>query len=373
MRLVLLSHQEETDSMRSVINDVEGSREDVATMLSRASAVLRDANVVTVVCHENPDADTLGGGLALAEALGGLGIATEVVCSTGLPSTMAFLPLVDRIQRTPNAVPQAIVLVDCASIDRAGPSVSRWIGSATAAVINVDHHVSNRGYGAVNCIDPTAAATSEIVARLIQKVGCELTPDMAKLLLAGILHDTDGLRVPETSASTLRLTADLVDAGADIGTTHRALFSQRPLAALRLWGSVASELESALEGRVVMGTLTNEMLRASEAEMLDAEDLPELIASAQGAEVALLLREIDPDHTRVSIRTSGHVNAAQLAMEFAGGGHDRAAGCSIPTDPGTARDRLLAACMRHLGVAGSDTTERVPRATAAAELRPAQR
>jgi phosphoesterase RecJ-like protein len=346
--------------MRSVTNDVEESSEVVATMLSMASAMLREADLVTVVCHENPDADTLGGGLALADALSGLGIATEVVCSTGWPSTLAFLPLVERIQRAPTADPQAIVLVDCASIDRAGPSVSPWIRDATAPVINVDHHVSNSGYGAVNCIDRAAAATSEIVARLIENLGCELTPDMAKLLLAGILHDTDGLRVPETSASTLRLTAALVDAGADIGTTHRELFSQRPLAALHLWGRVASGLESELGGRVAIGTLTSDMLRASGAEMLDAEDLPELIASAQGAEVALLLREIDPDHTRVSIRTSGYVNAARLAMEFEGGGHDRAAGCSIPHDTETARDRLLDACRRHLGVADNDDAERNP-------------
>lgn len=355
--------------MRSVTNDVEESTKVVATMLTMASVMLRDANLVTVVCHENPDADTLGGGLALADALDRLGIATEVVCSTGWPSTLAFLPLVERIQRTPSADPQAIVLVDCASIDRAGPSVSPWIRGATAPVINVDHHVSNSGYGAVNCIDPTAAATSEIVARLIETLGCELSPDMAKLLLAGILHDTDGLRVPETSASTLRLTADLVDAGADIGTTHRELFSQRPLAALHLWGRLASGLESELDGRIVIGTLTGEMLQASGAEMLDAEDLPELIASAQGAEVALLLREIDPDHTRVSIRTTGHVNAARLAMEFEGGGHDRAAGCSIPSDTETARDRLLDACTRHLGVADNDATEHGPRVAPAAEPR----
>ena len=97
---------------------------------------------------------------------------------------------------------------------------------------------SNDGYGTAACVDRSAAATSEVIARLLAELGCPADRDMATLILAGILHDTEGLRVPETSAFTLRLTADLVEAGADIAAVTRELFGRRPLAALHLWGRV---------------------------------------------------------------------------------------------------------------------------------------
>jgi len=335
--------------IRSVPNGVgEEPHDELSLALRSAAAVLRRASSVTVVCHENPDADTLGGGLALARALDRLGITAEVVCATAWPSTLGFLPHIADVRRTPHLCPEAIVLVDCASIDRAGPELARWIRNGAASVVNVDHHASNDAYGSATCIDRSAAATSEVVARLVGELGCPPDLDMATLLLAGILHDTDGLRVPETSAATLRLTADLVEAGAEIAAITRELFARRPLTALHLWGRVASNLETSSDGRVVIGTVTSDMLTATGAVLLDAEDLPELIASAQGAEIALLLRQTNPEETRVSIRTSGTVNAATLAIEFGGGGHERAAGCTIAADLGTTRERLMDVCERHL-------------------------
>lgn len=324
----------------------------LAAAVRDAAAILRGATSVTVVCHENPDADTLGGGLALARALQRLAVTAEVVCATDWPSTLGFLPHIAGVRSEPRLSPEAIVLVDCASIDRAGSTVASWVRGGPAAVINVDHHASNNGYGTSTCIDRSAAATSEVVARLVEELGVPLDSDIATLLLAGILHDTDRLSAPETSSATLRLTADLVEAGADINAISRELFARRPLAALHLWGRVASGLEASVDGRIVIGTLTSEMLTATGAALLDAEDLPELIASAQGADVALLLREVRPDETRVSIRTLGGVNAASVAMEFGGGGHERAGGCTIAAGLSTARDRLIEACDRHLADRG---------------------
>jgi len=329
--------------------------DELSPALAAAADVLRRASAVTVLCHENPDADTLGGGLALALALDQLGIDAEVVCATRWPSTLDFLPHVSDVRAEPHLDAGAIVLVDCASIDRAGTELARWIRESGRPIVNVDHHASNDGYGSVACIDRSAAATSEIVARLvISELACPPDADVATLLLAGILHDTDGLRVPETSAATLRRAADLVEAGAQIAAISRELFARRPLAALRLWGRVVSDLEAVADGRIVIGRLTSEMLAASGAMLLDAEDLPELIATAQGAEISLLLRQVGPQETRVSIRTSGTVDAAGLAVEFGGGGHERAGGCTIAAGLVAARERLLGACQRHLAAIDSD-------------------
>lgn len=350
-RLDSWSLQEESVPISPPSGEAVDARPELAAALGAAAEALRAARGVTIVCHENPDADTLGGGLALARTLDDLGIDCEVVCSTAVPRTLEFLPGIERVSSAPRLNPEAIVMVDCAAIDRAG-TLATWIRSVRAAMIlNIDHHLSNDGYGTVPCLDRAAAATSEIVARLVRALGCVPDRVSATLLLAGVIHDTDGLRAAGTSAATLRLAADLVEAGADIADINRSLFAQRPTAALRLWGRVAGELEEAEGARIVIGMLTREMLDTTGAQLLDAEDLPELIAGVKGARIALLLRETPAGAVRVSIRTDGTVNAATLAAEFGGGGHDRAAGCTIEAAPPAARQALLESCRRHLSSA----------------------
>jgi phosphoesterase RecJ-like protein len=309
---------------------------------------------VAVICHENPDADTLGGGLALADTLTRIGADVEVICASGWPGTLGFLPGIDLLVHAPTGRPDVVVLVDCASVERAGPGLAAWVHAA-AEVIVIDHHRSNAGYGTINCVDAEAAASSEIVSKLISRLVDTPSQDAAVLLLAGILHDTDALRSPETSPATLRLVADLAELGASIGAISRALFGQRSAAAVRLWGHVARDLELAAHGRVVVGVLRQEMLRASGAALLDAEDLPDMLAGIEGADVALLLREVDGG-TRVSIRTTGVVAASEIAALFGGGGHDRAAGCTLPVSVDAAREQLL----RSLEQADATTSSRGP-------------
>lgn len=309
--------------------------------LAAASAALAAARIVSIVCHENPDADTLGGGLALADALEQGGATVEVVCSTTWPSTLRFLPGVERVRHEPSLEPDAIVLVDCASVERAGAGIAAWIRAASASeLISLDHHRSNVGFGTIDCIQPGAAASSEIVAALISSLGATPSRAGAVNLLAGILHDTDGLRSPETSPQTLRLVADLVEAGESVGVVSHELFGRRTASAMRLWGEVARSIELADGGRVAIGIVRREMLAASGAEMLDAEGLPEMLVTIDGVEVALLLREVEGG-TRVSIRTSGIPIAAEIAARFGGGGHDGAAGCTLPLKVEATRTRLL--------------------------------
>ena len=326
-----------TDGLTPSVS-VDGATED-------ALAALRAARAVAVICHENPDADTLGGGLALERALHRIGTSCEVLCADRPPRTLAFLERGHMLRSEATILPDLVVVVDAAKRERIGPILNRWLlGLGSVPVLNIDHHSTNEGWGDLNLLRPTAAATSEIVASLVAALDPEPDPESATLLLAGILHDTDRFRTSGTNPETLRTAARLIEQGADMAGLCDALFCCRPLAALSLWGEVLMGMQSVAAGSIVYASLTQEMLLRHGAEMLDAEDLPELLATVGGAEIAVLARDAGPAGTRFSVRTRGHIDASEIAGSFDGGGHLAAAGFSVSAPLAEAIELVLRRC-----------------------------
>ncbi len=314
-----------------------------------AIAALRAARAVAVICHENPDADTLGGGLALQRALQRIGTPCEVLCADRPPATLTFLDGAGALRSEATIRPDLVVVIDAATRERIGPILTRWLaGLPGVPVLNVDHHSSNEGWADLNLLRPTAAATSEIVASLVWTLDPEPDPESASLLLAGILHDTDRFRASSTTAETLRITARLIEDGAQMAELCDALFGGRPLAALTLWGEVLMGAQSIAGGSIVYACLTQEMLGRHGAQMLDAEDLPELLATARGAEIAVLARDAGAEGTRFSLRTRGAIDASGIARAFFGGGHLTAAGCSVSAPLREALELVLQRCLEAL-------------------------
>ena len=322
-----------------------------------AIVALRAARAITVICHENPDADTLGGGLALHRALQRMGTACEVLCADRPPATLTFLDGAGALRSQPTKRPDLVVVIDAATRDRIGPVLKSWLdGLAGVPVLNIDHHSSNVGWADLNLLRPTAAATSEIVASLVWTLDPEPDAESASLLLAGILHDTDRFRTSSTTAETLRTAARLMEEGAQMADLCEAIFGGRPLAALTLWGEVLMRTQSIAQGSIVYACLTQEMLGRHGADMLDAEDLPELLATVRGAEIAVLARDAGTAGTRFSVRTRGAVDAAAIARSFAGGGHLTAAGCSVSAPLSEALDMMLHRCLEALPGEAHDRT-----------------
>lgn len=314
-----------------------------------AIAALRTARAVAVVCHENPDADTLGGGLALQRALTRMGTPCEVLCADRPPQTLTFLDRAGALRSEATVSPDLVVVIDAATLERIGPILKRWLlGLAGVPVLNVDHHSSNKGWADLNLLRPTAAATSEIVASLVASLDPSPDPESATLLLAGILHDTDRFRTSSTTAETLRIAAGLMGDGAQMAELCDALFGGRPLAAMTLWGEVLMGTQSIAGGSIVYACVSQEMLGRHGAEMLDAEDLPELLATVRGAEIAVLARDAGAEGTRFSLRTRGAIDASRIAQSFAGGGHLTAAGCSVSAPLPGALELVLQRCLEAL-------------------------
>ena len=190
-------------------------------------ALLRSAQRVTAICHENPDADTLGAAIAIAIAAERMGKASEVVSADPPPPLLAFLPRIDQVRNAPALEPDVAVVVDAGDLARTGKMAveqADWL--ARARVANVDHHISNTGFGTAVWVDPTAAATCEMVAMLLPELGVAIDQELATVLMTGISQDTHTFAHPNATPRTLRVAAGLLEAGAPLSAINRTLHDE---------------------------------------------------------------------------------------------------------------------------------------------------
>ena len=313
------------------------------------AAAIRGAERITALCHENPDADTIGGAVAIALIARQLGKEWEIVSVDPPAPALDFLPLFDAFRQAPALEPDVAVVCDAATLERVGRvrvEHAAWLDQAR--LINVDHHVTNARFGAVNLVDPDAAATCQVIAAALPHIGVGLDKELSTALLTGIVRDSHGFSDPSTSGDTLRIAADLVDAGAPSALIHRRVLADLPYPTLALWGRMLHGIGQRRSGRIIYTVLTQEMLDATGTENHDADGLAEFIAKAKGADISILLREVGPRRTRVSLRVSEAVDATHIAGVFGGGGHARRAGCEIDAPAAEAMNELLIVCERVL-------------------------
>ena len=325
------------------------------TPTQRVVTVLRGANRIASLCHENADADTLGAAIAIALIAERLGKPYEIICPEPPALSYAFLPKFGEIVMEPTGLADVAVVCDAATLERIGQMASShrdWLSRAT--IVNIDHHVTNLGFGTVNAVDSTAAATCQIIGELLPSLGIEADADLATALLAGIVRDSRGFADPSTSPATLRLAASLLEAGGPLAVIYRFILSEMPYNRMLLWGRLLHTLGQRQDGRIVYTALTQAMLDETGTEQSDADGMAEFMAQAQGADVTLLLRETEASSTRVSIRTSEAVDACDIARPFGGGGHVRRAGCTVQGRLSETLASILEVCDEQVAPSGHD-------------------
>lgn len=310
---------------------------------------LRGASRITAICHENPDADSLGSALAIRIAAERLGKQAEVVAADPVPPSLVGLPYAGEVHTTPQLEPDVAVFVD-GPPSRTGAVIrdcGAWLDRAT--IVNIDHHISNDGSeAAVAYVDAEAAATCEIVAMLLPELGVEVDDEIATVLTAGIVQDTHTFSHPNVTPRTLRVGADLLAAGAPLAALHRMIYADKQFATLALWGLMLAGISSRRDQRIVYATLTQEMLVRTGNDATESENFIDLLASTKAADITVLLKEGDASRVRVSVRTSAKADAVAITSAFGGGGHARAAGCTIEGALAEATPRLLDECEREL-------------------------
>ena len=291
--------------------------------------------------HVHPDADVLGTLLALGSSLETAGWALTYAGPHPIPDTLAFLPGASRwrVWSAPPRIFDVIVLTDCPNDARTEGLLDAARG-ASSQVLNIDHHPDNRGYGTLNWVDPTAAATGEMVFDLIRTLGHRVSREIALNLFTAIHTDTGSFRYSNTTPKTFRIAAELVAAGADPALVADQLYQRRGNGALGTLGEILRRVQVSGDGQVAWLSVPQGL--ASDA-FLAAEDLVTYPRSLGGVKVALLLREEVGGLVKASLRGKGQVAVNRIAQRFGGGGHENAAGCTLRGTLEEATAVLLAA------------------------------
>jgi bifunctional oligoribonuclease and PAP phosphatase NrnA len=300
--------------------------------LQAVVAALREHDRFLVVTHENPDGDALGSLLATTIALRqrGKDVAMYLAGAGALPREYAFMPFDGLLRELPADMEErTLVAVDCAKADRMGPDTSPI--DRAPRVVNIDHHHDNSRFGDVNLIVADASSTGEVLRDVFAAVGVELTSEIAEPLYIALVTDTGRFQYTNTTPKSLRLAAELVEAGADIHAVFQQVYESVEFAKLKL---LARALERArvLEGGLIV---VSYLVRTDFAEVGAAEPYSEgiidYLRAVEGAELAALIREPPRDDAerRVSLRASiDELDVSAIARAFGGGGHRQAAGFS---------------------------------------------
>lgn len=303
--------------------------------------LIRAGRRFLLLAHLYPDGDVLGSQLGLGLALREAGRHVEFACHHAVPDPYHFLPGADEIQQWKEGRGEydVVVTLDCPDPSRAGGLLDGARQPGTR-VLNIDHHGDNRRYGDVNWIQPTAAATGEMVYDLVEVAGLTLTPAVALNLYTTLVTDTGSFRYSNTTPRTFRIAARLVEAGADPAVVAIQLYETRHLAGLHLLGRILQQVETDPEGTVAWVVIDRSQTESPH--LLEAEDFITYPRSLRAAKVAVLFRELAGE-VKVSFRAKGEVNVSRIAARFGGGGHPNAAGAVLKGDLAGAKTAVLGA------------------------------
>ncbi|MNZ53947.1 Bifunctional oligoribonuclease and PAP phosphatase NrnA [compost metagenome] len=303
-----------------------------------------------VVSHVQPDGDAVSSTLAVGWLLSCLGKKYTMLNEGPIPKRMEYLWHSDEIINMASSEPPRqysnVICVDCADFQRVG--LTHRYFAKDALILNIDHHPTNNGYGLVNLIKPDAAATAEILFDLLKTFEIEWDIDIATALYTGLLTDTGGFRYTNTSPKVMAAVSELLSYGVNGPELAETLLEEMTLPQIKILNKALNTLQLSPEGDIAWLYVTPEDMIECAAANEDLEGLVNYPRNIRGVEVGILFKVIHEHAVKVSLRSAGKVDVADLAQTFGGGGHTRAAGARIEATLEMAIAQVLEEVRRHL-------------------------
>lgn len=334
--------------------------------LPKVISAIRRSRRFLVAAHVNPESDALGSALALAGLLRKLGKSVQVINDGGTTEALRFLPGSDRVVATLREPVRAdvAITVDVPVFKRVG-RVGPWLKQATR-LISIDHHVSHEGFGDINWVDPTAAATGQMIYWLFQAMHVRPSREDAVCMYAALVTDTGSFKYRNTTPDVHLMAADLIRLGRiNPMVVSQHLYEAHQITGLQALGEVLRGLQRTPDGRIAWVEVPRRLVARAGPDIID--EIVNYPRAIKGVEVAAALRESpQPGAVRASLRSKGSVDVDRIARAFGGGGHMAASGCTVPGTLRQARARLLAEIRKHLPRDGrpAATHRRLARGTA---------
>ena len=309
--------------------------------------IVRNNQRFVLTTHVRPDGDALGSELAMAAILRSLGKEVLPANAFAVPPSLAFLDPEQTLKELGTDVSAAelesydvLVILDTSAFAQLG-AMGEVIRTTKMLKIVLDHHVSEDDLGAEMFKDPTAEATGRLVADAADQLGVEITPEIASAAMVAVATDTGWFRFSSTTASTHRLAARLIDAGAQGDRLYQQLHENDTLARLLLIGRTMARVQTEMDGRLIHTVIERSDFDAVGAHPADSEDMINMTLSVGGTEAAVILVEQVGGGFKISFRSRCELNCAEVAQQFGGGGHRKAAGAFIEESLAAAQAKVL--------------------------------
>lgn len=292
-----------------------------------------------LVSHIDPDGDAVGSLIAMHVLLERKGKRVVAYDQDGVPEIYRFLKGSGKIcaNADTSARFDAAILLECPNVGRAGSKCTEILENAPFW-INIDHHVDNNAFGHLNIINPDLSAVSELIYDLFRYMNEPLDESVAEALYTAIMTDTGSYRFPNTTPRAHIISSELLALGVDPGVTYQNIYENLSKPAALIGALAHGTLE--VEGEISCITITRSMLQETGATPEDTHDIVNFGRNIGNVEVALLFREVE-NGVKVSLRSRSSVNVNEIAARFGGGGHLRAAGCTIQADMEQAKQLIF--------------------------------
>ena len=289
---------------------------------------LLSAKKVAITGHVNPDGDCIGSVLAIYNYIST--VYPQIKLSAYLEEfsdKFMFLKNSENIKQSVEEDEEfdLLICVDSADIQRLG--FSEVLLQKSKESINIDHHVTNTKFTDETCLEADASSTAEVIYTLLNKE--KIDKAVAECLYTGMVHDTGVFRYSCTSPKTMRIAADLMEKGIDYTTIVDESFYEKSYLQNQILGRTLLESILILDGKCIFSYVNRKMMNFYEVTKKDLDGIIEQLRQTRGVEVAIFLYEVETQKYKVSLRSKTKVDVSKIAAFFGGGGHVRAAGCTM--------------------------------------------
>lgn len=312
------------------------------TVLEAANFLLKNDNFY-ILTHVNPDGDAMGSGFGLCRALRAVGKKANVLCSDPFPKRYSYLYNGYEPQKF---VPQTIVSVDLADTNLFGKALSVYADFVDLAI---DHHISNTGYAAKTLLNGKAAAACEVLFEVFTEGKFPIGLQTAECLYTGISTDTGCFRFENTTPRCHEIVAKLMGYGIPYARINRELFEIKSRARLTVEQHVINSMEMYLDDKCAVIAVTSDMIAETGLAPEEFEGLASIPMQVEGVEVGVTIKEKEPGKFKVSMRSAESVNVSELCAKLGGGGHIRAAGCTVEGNLSQVKLKILSVIAPALG------------------------